>query len=146
MKNPELSDIYDAKIKDIETFSGHAQDPAHMQRARNELQAILNRLDKALGDHNCVAGETYSMADIVWTVGIARLIMIDVKPLENRPALQAWYALMKSRPSFAQAPVMERCQFSVMLAVLRNKFLAEFFGHKSSPAIKTETYDQANNG
>ncbi|MGI9416023.1 MAG: glutathione S-transferase family protein, partial [Hyphomicrobiales bacterium] len=120
--NPELAELYAAKIKDIETFSRNALDAGHMQAAGKALEHTLDRLDATLKLRPLLAGEHYTMADLVWTVGIARLIMLGMAPLENRTALNTWYGRMKSRPSFGTAGVMERFRPSAIARVLWAKF------------------------
>ncbi|MDH3581913.1 MAG: glutathione S-transferase family protein [Hyphomicrobiales bacterium] len=127
-QHPHLAAIYEAKIRDIETFSGNAQDDAQMRRARRVVADTLDQFDAALRSRRFLAGEEYSLADLVWTVGVARLTMISMKPLAKRPALERWYAQMKSRPSFRDAGVMERFQPSAVLRVLWAKFRGSFFG------------------
>jgi glutathione S-transferase len=132
-ENPNLSPLYTAKINDIEGFSRKSQDPHHMQGTRLSVEFELDQLEDVLGGSRCLGGADYTMADLVWTVGVARLIMLGMTPLQNRPALCEWYARMKSRPSFAEAGVMERFQPSAILRVLWAKFRQT--GDGSTPAI-----------
>ncbi len=127
-KNPDLSEIYAAKIADIEMFSANANNDEHMQRIRATLDSVLNQLDYALTVRRFVAGEAYSMADLVWTVGVARFIMFGMDPFGNRPALAEWYGRMKARPSFDAALVMERFKFSAPVRVLWSKLKKRFSG------------------
>jgi len=125
---PQLGDIYAAKIKDIESFSSNAVDAGHMQRMRQEVAQKLDQIEQAVTDRACLAGTQYSMADLIWTVGVARLTMLGMKPCENRPALEAWYGRMKSRPSFTDAGIMERFQLSAMLRVMWSKLTKRITG------------------
>ena len=87
---------------------------------------MLFQLDDALKTQKHIAGGEYSMADLVWTVGIARMLMLGITPFTGRPHLKRWYVQMKSRPSFAEAMVMERLKPSAILRVLWSKLKAKF--------------------
>lgn len=126
-ENPDLADVYAAKIEDIETFTRNTFDPDHMKRQVRALEQKLDRLDNALIDGSCLASDRYSMADLVWTVGVARLLMMGMSPFEDRPALAYWYGRMKTRPSFSSAGVMERFKPSVLMRVMWTKLKGRMF-------------------
>lgn len=128
-ENPQLATIYSAKMADIENFSANAQNSDHMHRTKRNLERRLNQPSEALTNNDYLVGNAYSLADLVWTVGVARLMMIGMNPLEQRPALQAWYERVKARPSFAQAGVMEHFQPSVLLRVFGAKFSSRVSGN-----------------
>jgi len=127
-QNPSLAEAYAAKIEDIETFTRNTLDPDHMKREVQSLERKLDRLDEALVGGECLAGEKYSMADLVWTVGVARVLMMGMKPFEQRPALAYWYGRMKTRPSFSSAGVMERFQPTVVMRVMWTKLKGKLSG------------------
>ena len=68
-------------------------------------------------------GDAYSLADLVWTVTVARLKMIGLEPLVGRPALAAWYARVQARPSFEEADVWERVKPARLLGMFARKLL-----------------------
>jgi glutathione S-transferase len=120
--NPSMADVYDAKIADIEGFRANALDPAHIAAVRARVEAILDEMDALLADRPWLAGADYSLADVVWTVGVARLMMLGLPPLEGRPSLARWYAAAKARPSFARADVWETFKVGAMVRVISRKF------------------------
>ena len=115
---PELMAVYAAKIRDIEGFSHNALDEDHVAGVMDQVLDTLDLIDAAVTDRPFLAGDDYTMADLVWTVGVARLIMLGLSPLNERPALKDWYERMKLRPSFVEADVMEVIRPSLMLRVL----------------------------
>ena len=127
---PQLTDLYDAKIEDIENFSRNALDADRMRQAWASHCQKLDRLENALWHRTHIVGNDYTMADLVWTVGIARLKVLGMNPFEGRPALKKWYARMKARPSFRQAQVMERFQPSAILRVLWSKLKKRLLGRR----------------
>ncbi len=142
-QNPELAMVYGAKIMDIEGFSRNARSPICLRRTQTQIELMLFQLDDALKAGRHLAGEEYSMADLVWTVGVARMLMLGMEPFASRPRLKEWYARMKSRPSFTQAMVMERFKPSAILRVLWSKLKGKFSGgkphHSHTPELMTKT-------
>lgn len=125
---PELSAIYDAKIADIERFIADTNDAELVARTRQQLGTALDDLEGWLQDRTFIAGEAYSVADVVWTVTVARQLMLGHDPVRDRPAIARWYARMKARPSFVEAGVWERAHPARMLRVLFTKFTAAALG------------------
>lgn len=129
-QNPQLAMVYGAKIMDIEGFTRNARSRNCLRRTQTQIELTLFQLNDALKTQSHLAGDSYSMADLVWTVGIARMLMIGVKPFAGRSQLKEWYGRMKSRPSFAEAMVMERIKPTAILRVLWAKLKAKFSGRK----------------
>jgi glutathione S-transferase len=121
-RHPELSAVYDAKISDIERFSADTSDAELVASVRQQTENVLDELESRLKDCPFVAGETYSLADLVWTVTVARQFILDQDPLHHRPALARWYERMKTRPSFREAKVWERIHLGQILRALVTKF------------------------
>jgi len=121
-KHPELAERYAHKLRDIEAFAESAIDEAAFAGHVGRVHALLDRLDTHLVDRTWLVGSAYSLADTVWTVGVARFVMLHLDPLEGRPALAAWYGRVKTRPSFAAANVWERFDALAIAAVLGRRF------------------------
>lgn len=117
-KYPELREVYDAKIEDIRAFRDAALDPAHVDRVRAGVMDRYDELDALLEDQEWIAGSSYSLADALWTVGIARHRVLDLKPLDGRPSLAQWYGRTRARPSFDSADVWERVKVGKMLRLV----------------------------
>lgn len=107
-QNPDLAGIYDAKIKDMEGFMHDVITPEAVAEIRAQAYRYLDELDQILAHQDWIVGQSYSLADVVWTVMVARMIMLGIDPLKNRPHLQAFYERAKARPSFEQASVWEK--------------------------------------
>jgi len=106
--NPELHSVYETKRRDITTFDANASDPAKVDAQRANLAAVLDDLDRAVATAPFVAGPSYSLADVVATVTVARARMLGHDPFASRPALAAWFERMVARPSFAAADIWDR--------------------------------------
>lgn len=120
-RHPDMREIYEAKQRDIEGFAAAAADPAGVEQQGQRMFALLDELERSLAGREYVAGSTYSLADVVATVAVARMLMIGKDPLANRPTLAAWYARMRSRPSFVGADIWEQFKVSRLLGMLARK-------------------------
>ena len=121
-KQTDMKEIYDNKIADIESFMQNASNTKHFEAIQKAIHQKLDWANQALSGREFCCGKTYSAADVVWTVTVARQVMLGNKPFEGRPYLEAWYARMKARPSYRQADVWERFKPEVMLPILLWKY------------------------
>ncbi|MEV4782894.1 glutathione S-transferase family protein [Burkholderia sp. LMU1-1-1.1] len=71
-------------------------------KALAEVDRVLSVLDHALNAHRYVAGDTYSIADIVHFGWIWRSQAIGAS-IDKFPALARWYAELLARPAVATA-------------------------------------------
>jgi glutathione S-transferase len=120
-RNPDMREIYEAKQRDIEGFIAGAADMTVVEQQGQRMFALLDTLERELGDRMFVAGSSYSLADVVMTVAVARMKMIGKEPLAGRPTLAAWYERMRARPSFTGADVWEQFEPSRLLAAIARK-------------------------
>lgn len=109
-RNPDLKDVYDAKIKDIEEFVRDIITPEAVNEVRRKSYRYLDELDEIFSRRDWIVGSSYSLADAVWTVLIARMLMLKLDPLKGRPHVAAFYERVKARPSFENASIWEEFQ------------------------------------
>jgi len=105
---PELADVYEQKIKHVLDLKLGRVDEAKVKEIEEKANRSINELEKVLQSSPYIAGQTYTIADVMWTVLLARFEMIKLEELisaEKHPAVAAYYARMKARPSFKAAKV-----------------------------------------
>ena len=117
-KHPDMTEIYRAKYKDMEDFANNASDPSKMEAMRTLVRSAFDEMEETLGKNPWLAGEQYSLADVFWTVAVARFVFLGFRPLEGHPALTDWYDRVKARPSFQTADIWETFRFSKILPIL----------------------------
>ena len=106
-KYPELADIYGAVHQRILNHKSSAAAKPDVARALAELDSTLGRLDAHLEGAPFIGGASYSIADVIWTVILARLHLLkrpEVSP-EKFSHVSAYYDRMTKRTSFAAAKV-----------------------------------------
>lgn len=114
-RHPEMSEVYRTKIEDIRQFMADTASPETVGALESRAQQELDALDAVLADRPFVCGESYSLADVVWTVMLARQKMNGHAVLDDRPNLRAWYRRVRSRPSFVSAGIWERFHPEILL-------------------------------
>ena len=124
--NPDMSEVYQAKQKDIQGFTKNFLDAEHMERIRAQVRKALDEMEEILAKHAWLANGSvdgqYTMADAFWTVMVARLKMISFDPLRSRPALADWYDRVKARPSFREAEIWESFDVSRIIKAVMEKY------------------------
>lgn len=122
-RRPDLESRYQAKIDDIERKSALASSPMPREEALALVGAELDDLNNAFTSSEWIAGDAYSMADVFWTVALARLSMIgeaDSFSASHRPHLASWWQRIRARPSFERADIWLRMRpFSMAPYVFR---------------------------
>ncbi len=123
--HPELRDLYAAKYKDVVEWERAVNDPSWVDGVLSDAETLLGRLEVRLADREWILGARYSLADVVWTAFLARLEMLGLSHMwaeTERPAVAAYYARLRARPSFRAAPVFRREALSVVIPSLLRAF------------------------
>src|SRR5690606_9668171 len=100
---PELRAAYDSKLADINSFLTDTENDAKVEALGKHYESALDELNAWLSNRPYICGASYSLADIVWTILVARQQMLKRSPLKNRPSLAEWYVRVKARDSFREA-------------------------------------------
>jgi glutathione S-transferase len=109
-ENPDLAEAYKARAA---AFAARvrALDPAAVvrlaERRRTEAIGLMDRLEQTLGDGRAVlVPPAYGVADVVWTVFLARMELVGLgAEIPKRPALARYWGAMQARPSFSTADI-----------------------------------------
>ena len=77
------------------------RDAALIEASRAKSERLSGILDGVLATRSCIAGDTFTLADIVAGCAAHRWLNL---PLERRPRphLERWYAALRSRPASRQ--------------------------------------------
>ena len=104
--NPTLADTYDALHVRVSKLQSSAQSFRESGTAVQELEMRLDDLNGVVKNNAFIAADTYSIADVMWTVTLARMDMLGLHAqLQARPAVSAYYQRVSERPSFAAASI-----------------------------------------
>jgi glutathione S-transferase len=109
-QNPDLAKVYEARAS-VFAERVRAFDPAAVvrlsKRRRAEAIGFMDRLEQTLRDgRGVLVPPAYGVADVVWTVFLARMAFVGMNAeLQKRPALARYWRAMQTRPSFAPADI-----------------------------------------
>ena len=109
-QNPDLADVYKARAA-VFAERVRAFDPAAVvrlaEKRRVEAIAFMDRLEQTLHDgRSVIVPPSYGVADVVWTVFLARMEFVGLgAELQKRAALERYWRAVQARPSFAAADV-----------------------------------------
>ncbi len=77
----------------------YAQIPALAERGMNRITDFFEMLEERLSESAFVAGEGYSVADILALVCVDFAAVVKMTPPDSLTALMAWHEKVSSRPS-----------------------------------------------
>jgi len=100
---PQLRGVYEDRLHTIETLERGLRDRAAVQELVDEVETMLDELEDTLVERPWLAGERYTLADLMWTAVVARLEQIGFArsiSRHRRPHLAKWYARVRERPSW----------------------------------------------
>ena len=104
-KYPELKHIYDKKLADYASLEETSKSEDAMAKVEADCEAIMDKLDAALGNHKWIVADTFCLADIAWLPIFLRLEMIGVTIHSDgrRPNISRFIDQWKQRPVFKTA-------------------------------------------
>ena len=79
----------------------YAQIPELAERGRDRVEQFFSRIDEQLDNHEFIAGDRYSIADISAMVVVDFAAWIKVSVPEDAAHIRRWYGSVSSRPSAA---------------------------------------------
>ncbi len=79
-------------------------DQAVIDEARGKLREVIERMGMRLGDHEWLAGDAYSLAEIAYAPFIERMERLKFRDLwSDQPGVGDWMERVKARPAFAMS-------------------------------------------
>lgn len=113
-KYPGLADRY---LNAARRVLSYKQRESKEEVAKIEALALrhVDDLEKRLTRSDYIVGDSYSLADVIWTVLLARFDLLQKPRLigaEAHPKVAAYYERMRARPTFASANVQNTWWFT----------------------------------
>lgn len=111
---PKLADRYlDAARRVLSYKKRESKD--EVEKIEKTALRHVDDLEKQLATSEYVVGDSYSLADVIWTVLLARFDLLKKPQLlgaEAHPRVTAYYERVKARPTFASANVQNSWWFA----------------------------------
>lgn len=124
--NPELKELYTAKLDDVRQWNRTIQNANEMASLNAKIEPMLDRLETQLSQTSWLCGNRYSLADTVWTAVLNRLDELKFSNLwadRTRPALSLYLNQLKSRSSFNIVIQSDTMPLPMLLTGLQRVFL-----------------------
>ena len=124
-QHPEMTELLDKKIDLLLYRQKLLQSPqANRDEAFERMQDLLDQLESNLSESTYICGPSYTFADCLFTILLARLKMLEVidKNLEKRPKLAEWWEKVQKGPSYKKAGIIDSSenQFPHWSTILKN--------------------------
>lgn len=110
-KYPAFEEVYTAFAETAQKQLSRSTNKKFIERTRDRLDEMLDVLDQGLKTKTWLAGSDYSLADVMWTVLLARLDYCGQSNLWSggkRVNVEVYYERVRKRSSFAKAQVIRK--------------------------------------
>ncbi len=104
VKNDELADF----MREFTSEQGLSRE--RLARSTQWIVQMLTEMDQRLAQHQWLAGDAFSLADLAWSIDIHRFELIKF-PMERYAAMLAWYRRIEARPGFQRMVFDYEAQF-----------------------------------
>jgi glutathione S-transferase len=123
-KHEEFTPLYEEKYDDISSLERILSNENIADKHLHTLTAMLSMFEESARKNKWLAGNEYSLADVVWTVLLARLDMLGLSYLwtdGSHPFVEGYYKLVQERPSFKKAKIYKKVPLSSYFSILTGK-------------------------
>lgn len=107
-KHPELSSHYHVCAERSEKSKTFRVDKNHIENVEHRALAAIKFAEKQLQGNNFLLGDTYTLADVIWTVVLSRIDLLGYSTWLDKnsyPQLANYYLRMQQRKSYTLAQV-----------------------------------------
>ncbi|KAJ8762989.1 hypothetical protein K2173_023118 [Erythroxylum novogranatense] len=101
-ESPDLASAYHKKLREAYETEDKRKDPEVLERSKEHLVSLLNEVETKLNETTYLAGEEFSMADVMLIPVLARLMLLDLEKqyIASRPSIARYWSLVQQRPSY----------------------------------------------
>ncbi|NWF38999.1 glutathione S-transferase family protein [Mariprofundus sp. NF] len=110
-QHPDLEASYKISAQRSQKNKTFRVDPEHVGDIEKGARESLSFAEQQLAQSSFLAGEQYTLADVIWTVILARLELLGYGAWiseETSPLLSSYYQKMQSRKSFTTAQIQNQ--------------------------------------
>ncbi|KAK3435599.1 hypothetical protein EUGRSUZ_C00041 [Eucalyptus grandis] len=100
-ESPDLASSYHRKVKEAYHTEEKLRDPEVVKRSKEHLIRLLDEIEDSLSK-TYIAGEEFSMADVMFIPVLARLALLNLEDeyINSRPNMAKYWSLVQQRPSY----------------------------------------------
>lgn len=99
---PDLASAYHLKLRDAYDTEDMLKNPQVLRRSEEHLATLLNEVEMQLNGTSYLAGEEFSLADVMLVPVLARLMVLNLEDeyINSRRNLAEYWNMVKQRPSY----------------------------------------------
>ena len=100
--SPDLASSYHMKLDEVYETEDKLRDPDVLKRSKEELAEILDVVERKLNESMYVAGDEFTLADVVLIPVLARIVLLDLEEeyIRSRPNVAEYWNVVRQRPSY----------------------------------------------
>ncbi|GMY06657.1 glutathione S-transferase TCHQD [Fagus crenata] len=101
-ESPNLAAAYHHKLREAYETEDKLKNQDVLQGNKEHLIRLLDEIETQLGETEYLAGEEFSMADVMLIPVLARLVLLNLKDeyIKSRPNIAEYWVLVQQRPSY----------------------------------------------
>jgi glutathione S-transferase len=102
-KNPQLRTIYENKLVEIDHLERGIKHNVAVRELIDDVEVMLDEIEAVLEHRKWLAGDDYTLADLMWTAVLSKLEQIGFARslrAHRRPRVAEWYGRLRERPSW----------------------------------------------
>lgn len=101
-ESPDLASAYHRKLREAYEIEDKLKNPEVLKWSKEHLVRLLDDVETKLNDTAYLAGEEFTMADVMLIPVFSRLKLLDLEDeyISCRPNIAEYWVLMQQRPSY----------------------------------------------
>ncbi|KAJ3675222.1 hypothetical protein LUZ60_004264 [Juncus effusus] len=101
-ESPDLASLYHVKLREAYQTEDKLKNSEMLKQSEDELNALLDEAESKLETSSYLAGEEFSLADIMFVPVLVRISLLGLEEefFGTRPRVLEYYKVVKKRPSY----------------------------------------------
>ncbi|KAK9162422.1 hypothetical protein Syun_003324 [Stephania yunnanensis] len=101
-ESPDLASVYHSKLKEAYETEDNMKNSDLLRQSEEELVQLLDEVEIQLSATTYLAGEQFTMADVMLIPVLARIALLDLEEeyIGSRPKIVEYWNLVTKRPSY----------------------------------------------
>ncbi|XP_038698663.1 glutathione S-transferase TCHQD isoform X2 [Tripterygium wilfordii] len=101
-ESPDLASAYHRKLKEAYETEDKLKNQEVLKCSREHLIRLLDEVEIKLNETKYLAGEEFTMADVMLIPVLARLVLLNLEDeyISCRPSIAEYWVLVQQRPSY----------------------------------------------
>ncbi|KAK9271289.1 hypothetical protein L1049_026879 [Liquidambar formosana] len=101
-ESPDLASAYHSKLRDAYDTEDKLRNLDVLKRSKEHLVRLLDEVETKLSETAYLAGEEFTMADVMLIPVLARLVLLNLEDeyIGSRPKIAEYWNVIQQRPSY----------------------------------------------